>query len=81
MTLPENRPSTHEPLHKFLLWRVAAVVAVSLLIATLGTFFVLRSFNPNRYAPALVTALEQATGRQSNVERPGYDTLVPHPGD
>lgn len=64
MTQPNVPSHTPQPLHRFLLWRVAAVITVSLLIAVLGTIFVLQSFNPNRYAPALVMALEQVTGRQ-----------------
>jgi uncharacterized protein involved in outer membrane biogenesis len=70
MTHFADSPNAHQPLHKFLLWRIVAVLAVPLLIAILGTVFVLRTFNPNRYTPALVTALEQATGRQVTLRGP-----------
>jgi len=70
MTKPEDGSRAQQPLHSFLLWRVAALIAVPLLIVLLGTAFVLHIFNPNRYAPALVTALEQATGRQVTLSGP-----------
>jgi uncharacterized protein involved in outer membrane biogenesis len=60
----------HHPSHPSLLWRLVVVVMVPLLIVVLGTILVLRSFNPNRYAPALVTALEQITGRQVTLNGP-----------
>jgi uncharacterized protein involved in outer membrane biogenesis len=70
MSKPRDDSRTPQPLHRFLLWRVAALIAVPLLIVLLGTAFVLHIFNPNRYAPALVTALEQATGRQVTLSGP-----------
>ncbi len=63
MTQQRENAKAGQPLHKFLLWRLVAVIAIPLLILLFGTVFVLRNFNPNRYAPALAAALEQATGR------------------
>jgi uncharacterized protein involved in outer membrane biogenesis len=70
MTQAKDNSRTHRPSHPSLFWRVAAVVAVPLVIVILGTILVLRSFNPNSYAPALVTALEQITGRQVTLNGP-----------
>ena len=70
MTQPHDNSKTPQPFHIFLLWRVLAVITVPLLIAAVGTFFVLLNFNPNRYAPALVMALEQITGRQVTLNGP-----------
>lgn len=70
MTQPNADSRTQPPLHKFLLWRLAAVITIPLLILALGTAFVLHRFNPNRYAPALVAALEQITGRPVTLNGP-----------
>ncbi len=70
MTQPKANSRTPQSFHRFLLWRLAAVIALPLLIAALGTIFVLHSFNPNRYAPALVAALEQITGRPVTLNGP-----------
>jgi AsmA protein len=70
MTQPKADSRTQPSFRRFLLWRLAAVIALPLLIAALGTAFVLQSFNPNRYAPALVAALEQITGRPVTLNGP-----------
>jgi uncharacterized protein involved in outer membrane biogenesis len=70
MAQAKDNSRTHHPSHPSLFWRVAVVIAVPLLIIILGTVLVLRNFNPNRYAPALVTALEQITGRQVTLNGP-----------
>ncbi len=63
MTQQRENAKAGQPLHKFLLWRIVAAVAFPALILLFGTIFVLQNFNPNRYAPELVAALEHATGR------------------
>jgi AsmA protein len=70
MTQTLDNSGMQQPLHRFLLWRIAAVIAIPLFIIVLGTGLVLQSFNPNSYAPVLVTALEQATGRQVTLNGP-----------
>ena len=70
MTQPKADSRTQPSFRRFLLWRMAAVIAIPLLILAMGTAFVLHSFNPNRYAPALVAALEQITGRPVTLNGP-----------
>ena len=70
MTQSKADSRTQPSFRRFLLWRLAVVIALPLLIVALGTAAVLQSFNPNRYAPALVAALEQITGRPVTLNGP-----------
>jgi AsmA protein len=70
MTQPIDHPAPRRASPSPLFWRVTATLVVPLLILIVGTFFVLMNFNPNRYAPALVSALEQMTGRQVTLSGP-----------
>ena len=62
------RPAPIRPM--LLLWRVATIILVLLVFAAAGMSAILLNFNPNRYAPALVMALERATGRQVTLNGP-----------
>lgn len=70
MTQPIKKSRTRQPYPSSLFWRVSATLVVPLLILVVGTYVVLLNFNPNRYAPTLITALEQMTGRQVTLSGP-----------
>lgn len=50
--------------------RVLVLVLILLILPILGLTVMIARFNPNKYAPAIIAAVEQATGRQLTLGGP-----------
>ena len=49
---------------------VAAAILLVILVPAIGAVVFLLNFNPNNYAPDLIAAVQQATGRQLTLGGP-----------
>jgi AsmA protein len=65
MNRPENNANNPQQQPRHLLRLVAGIILVVLALPVLAGLILAARFNPNKYAPALITAVEQATGRRA----------------
>ena len=66
MSTNTDQPSTPRRRHRLILLAVVVILALPVLAAAV----LIARFNPNRYAPQLIAAVERTTGRQLTIDGP-----------
>ena len=66
MSTNTDQPSTPRRRHRLILLAVVVILALPVLAAAV----LIAHFNPNRYAPQIIAAVERTTGRQFTIDGP-----------
>lgn len=67
---PVSREIPRPPRRRRWIWYVGGAVALAVAVPLAGAAWFLARFNPNDYAPQIVAAAQQATGRQLSIGGP-----------